>query len=336
MKSNFLKLVALLLLLVMMLSACGAPANEPSGDNQTSEEPTTEADTSNDIYIEREDKEVKNILMIGNSFCYYYVEELCGIASADGYELTVANLYKSGAKIVEHVNSLKNDTRVATLFVTTSKGRNKIAMLNTKETLEYAEKKLKGEWDVISLQNSGAFSLLGDVENTEKNTLPQAKELYDYIKENYPEASLYWHQPWAYEIGYGKDKSEAYQMNDVEHRTSMHKINKNVAQNVANENGVKIMPTGDAWEIARKSEIVGTTLCQRKGINGDEGDYYHDGDIGGGQYLNACVWYEVLMGKSCIGNTWRPSYELSEEKIAILQAAAHEAVAAMYGPGYAE
>ena len=42
------------------------------------------------------------------------------------------------------------------------------------------------------------------------------------------------------------------------------------------------------------------------------------------------------MGKSCIGNTWRPKYELSEEKIAILQAAAHEAVAAVYGPGYAK
>ena len=96
------------------------------------------------------------------------------------------------------------------------------------------------------------------------------------------------------------------------------------------------MPSGDAWEIARKSEIVGTTLCQRLAINNGEGDYYHDGDIGGGQYLNACVWYEVLMGESCIGNTWRPPYELSEEKIAILQAAAHEAVAAVYGPGYAK
>ena len=59
----------------------------------------------------------------------------------------------------------------------------------------------------------------------------------------------------------------------------------------------------------------------------DKGDYGHDGDIGGGQYLNACVWYEILTGNSCVGNTFRPSYELSEEKIAVLQAAAHQAVA---------
>jgi hypothetical protein len=41
------------------------------------------------------------------------------------------------------------------------------------------------------------------------------------------------------------------------------------------------------------------------------------------------VWYEVLTGNSCIGNTWRPNYELSEERIAALQQAAHEAVANM-------
>ena len=208
MKSNFLKLTALLLLLVMTLTACGTPANEPSGDNQTSEEPTTEADTSNDIYIEREDKEVKNILMIGNSFCYYYVEELCGIASADGYELTVANLYKSGAKAYEHLDSLKNDTRIATFFVTNSKERRQIAKLTTKETLEYAEKKLKGEWDVISLQgNSDSYSLIGDMESAMQTSQAPVKELYDYIKENNPSATLYWHQTWSYEIGYGKDRS---------------------------------------------------------------------------------------------------------------------------------
>ena len=333
MKSNLLKLTALLLLFVMMLSACGAPV----GTSESTEEDTTEVDTSNDIYIEREDKEVKNILMIGNSFCYYYVEELCGIASADGYELTVANLYKSGAKAYEHLDSLKNDTRIATFYVTNSKQRKEMGRLTTKETLEYAKKKLKGDWDVITLQgSSGSYALIGDMENAMKTSQAPVKELYDYIKENYPNATLYWHQTWSYEIGYGKDRSEEYQMNDAEHRASMYNINKALAYKIAEENDVRLVPSGDAWQIARANELIGTTMCKRLGVNDGEGDYYHDGDIGGGQYLNACVWYEVLMGKSCLGNTWRPPYELSEEKIAILQAAAHEAVAAVYGPGYAK
>ena len=169
-----------------------------------------------------------------------------------------------------------------------------------------------------------------------EETFKYATKLYNYIKENHSEATLYWHQTWAYELGYGKDKSEAYQMNTIDHQKNMYQIKKDTAYAVAEQNNVRIVPTGDAWEIARKSEIVGRTLCQRLAINNGEGDYYHDGDIGGGQYLNACVWYEVLMGESCIGNTWRPDYELSEEKIAVLQAAAHEAVAAVYGPGYAK
>lgn len=72
-------------------------------------------------------------------------------------------------------------------------------------------------------------------------------------------------------------------------------------------------------------------MTARLGVNGNLGDMYHDGDIGGGQYLTASVWFEILTGRSCIGNTYRPDYELSEEKIAALQQAAHEAVAMMNG-----
>ena len=93
------------------------------------------------------------------------------------------------------------------------------------------------------------------------------------------------------------------------------------------------VPSGEAWKIARQSSVV-DILCHRLAVNNGEGDYYHDGDIGGGQYLNACVWFETLSGQSCIGNTYRPvytyagqEYTLSEDMIAILQQAAHEAVA---------
>ena len=88
-----------------------------------------------------------------------------------------------------------------------------------------------------------------------------------------------------------------------------------------------------AWQLARADERIGDVLCDRAS---DGGDGTHDGDIGGGQYLNACVWYEVLLRKSCIGNTFRPSYALSEEKILVLQQIAHQAVAAIYGEDYAK
>ena len=68
----------------------------------------------------------------------------------------------------------------------------------------------------------------------------------------------------------------------------------------------------------------GDTLCNKKGQN--SGDNYHDGDTGGGQFLNACVWFEILTGKSCVDNTFKPSYSLSETKRAALKSAAHQAV----------
>ena len=337
---RFIRLLALLLAFLFLFSACGAPSDEvvDTSGSDTKAPEGSEEDTGDqkelEIYIEREDKEVKNILMIGNSFCFYYVEELCGIAKADGYELNVANLYKSGAPLSVHYNSFMNDTKDATLYLTNSQKRREWGPHTFKEALDFANERLGGDWDVISLQGNSYYAWLGDLEQHTSNSLTYAEKLYDYIRETHPDATLYWHQMWAYEVGYNQGENK--QVKTVEHRTSMYEIRKAASYTIAEKTGVRIMPTGDAWEIARKNALIGTTLCQRKSVKNGEGDYYHDGDIGGGQYLNACVWYEVLMGESCVGNTWRPTYDLSEEKIAILQAAAHDAVAAVYGPGYAK
>ena len=66
--------------------------------------------------------------------------------------------------------------------------------------------------------------------------------------------------------------------------------------------------------------------------------------------MNACVWYEIITGKSCLKNTYRPTYKasillsdelnsklkvtlnsseyvLNDELVSILQNSAHEAVA---------
>ena len=102
-----------------------------------------------------------------------------------------------------------------------------------------------------------------------------------------------------------------------------------IALEMCEQHKVDRVPAGDAWQIVRNETFVGDTLCGKNG--NDYGDYHHDGDTGGGQYLNGCVWFEVLTGKSCIGNTWRPDYALAEEKIPVLQQAAHKAVAAAYG-----
>lgn len=43
-----------------------------------------------------------NILMIGNSGCHYYVEELYGMLEAAGTQANVCNVYYDGCKLEQH------------------------------------------------------------------------------------------------------------------------------------------------------------------------------------------------------------------------------------------
>ena len=139
-------------------------------------------------------------------------------------------------------------------------------------------------------------------------------------------SKLYWQQHNAYQIGF---TGTSHSVTSAEEQQADADMFHQRSKLIAEKYNVEWVPRGDAGMIARANPVVGDTLCARLGINGNLGDNSHEGDIGGGQYLTACTWFEVLFGQSCIGNTWRPNYALSEEKIAALQQAAHEAVANM-------
>ena len=112
-------------------------------------------------------------------------------------------------------------------------------------------------------------------------------------------------------------------------------IDRDYALLMAEEYGIGRVNLGEAWQNVRRGGY--DNLCARLIINNGEGDYYHDGDIGGGQYLTACTWFEVITGQSCIGNTWRPNdYHLNEKKALALQQHAHNAVAAFHGEDYVQ
>lgn len=107
--------------------------------------------------------------------------------------------------------------------------------------------------------------------------------------------------------------------------------------------GLERVNLGEAWQeyraVANASSTDGLedTLCARLGktVSGTphEGDFAHDGDVGGGQLLNACVWYEILTGLDCRDNDYSPTYTyggktftLSDELVTALKEAAHKAV----------
>ena len=181
---------------------------------------------------------------------------------------------------------------------------------------------------MITLQQSGNPKWVDDFAKLEQSCDPYVKNIYDYLKTNHPDAKLYWHETWSWAVGYPADK-DVKKVANVAQQTKQYNNMHTMGQRVCQENGVDVVPVGSAWQIARGNPQVGDTLTKT--------DLAHDGDIQGGQYLNACVWFETLTGRSCIGNTWRPdAYELSEERILQLQQIAHQAVAEVYGENYAK
>ena len=298
-----------------LLTACGGasstPETEPTeGVKKPAMNGYQKSDPSQDDTI--------NILMIGNSFCYYYADELVGMAAANGIKLRVSNIYYSGCTLTQHYNWWKQNESNYAFITHDENGRTEIKGAN----LDYCLK--QANWDVISLQVGSKDVLNKSVEQVLEDTRQIRAELWEYIKGHFPMSKYYWHHTWSYQLGcerYGVLWSEVSQQHDRD------QYNATLAKSICVENDLLRVPSGPAWRIVRDGGY--DNMCARMGVNGGLGDYYHDGDTGGGQYLNACVWFETVLGQNCIGNTFRPNYTLSEDLITIFQKAAHDAVAQM-------
>jgi hypothetical protein len=318
-----------------------------------------------------ENKKKLNLLMIGSSFCYYYVKELVAIAATIGIDLTIGNIYHSGAKIGVYGDPTKDaydkwitsdpQTKALNLYIT-DKTERKTALGGSSseykahtfnECISY-----RTDWDIITIQHHfGASDKLQDCyNNINEGSYGGLQIIINKIKEYMPNAILGMQEEWAYGLGHEEIDG------DEEKQEKTYRVIQNVTKRIANEYKLFYVPTGDAWQYARKNTLVGDNLNRRilgPGFNvlttnpsdTGVGDYYHDGDIGGGRYLNACVWFEILFGQSCIGNTYRPEYPVTsdkapnldpnynkinssntndnEEYIKILQEAAHKAVLLM-------
>lgn len=277
---------------------------------------------------------VMKVLMIGSSYCFYFCDELYAIAHADGVEMKIGNLYINGGLIKQHYEQLTANEPIYWYIVNDVNGRNRQMEFKLQDALA-AE-----DWDVVTNQESyhPGYGILNPNDNAE--SCHYAKLMFDYCKERFPNAKHYWQAVWAKEVGFMgpptpenrannyANVEEVYQVRTKEKQTLTYEFIRDNSKQVCEENQVPAIPTGLAWQIAREDLRVGDTLCMA--------DKTHDGEEQGGQYLNACVWYEVLTGNSCIGNTWRPEYALPEAKLLAIQQCAHKAVAEVYGEDYAK
>lgn len=310
------RLLALILCLACTMGLMAGCAEHPI--ETIPEETVTMETTLNPNIMQKSDPaqdDTLNILMIGSSFCFYYVEELWGMLNEAGIKARVCNVYYSGCPLKSHWEWWKSGEANYEFYVTDENGRVGTEETNLKYCLE------QENWDIISLQESTHEIRNNGAEKHFNNTQSMLSDLWGYIKEQFPMSRYFWHQPWAYQVGADKN---GIKMMDINQQLAHTLPLKDYAVRVCKAFDLERVNTGEAWHIVRQGGY--DELCARTGTPNNKGDYSHDGDIGGGQYLNACVWYEIITGKNCADNPWRPNYALDENLIPTLQQAAHQAV----------
>ncbi len=279
----------------------------------------------------KKNSSVMNVLMIGNSYCYYYVEELYEMAKAAGIDMRVCNVYAGGCPLEKHYTWWKKGESHYQYFETFNSNQIKAEPVDLEWCLR------QRDWDVISLQLGGDTMRKYTADQVLELTRGYRTALYGYLKERFPKARFFFHQTWTYEIGH--TKPDGFVMKDLAQQIAHTENVRQMGRGICREDRVDCINTGDAWELYRAfcdEKGIPHNLCARLGTGNPlhSGDGTHDGDVGGGQYLNACVWYEILTGLDCRENPYVPVYFYEGKEYGLnegvhvtdLQNAAHRAV----------
>ena len=261
--------------------------------------------------------ETVNILLIGNSLSTTVPEELYQIAKAAGINVTVTDLYHAGRRIWHHLEFYENKAEEYEYRVYNDMGfwfHGDIKTSN--EAFEYRD------WDFVSLQDFFTMAHASDVESALKNHEADTDTYVGIMKKHFPNAKLFYFEHWAWQVGQST-------IPDTETQKAFQAVINETSHYLANKHDMTLIPVGEAFALAREDERIGDTLCKPD-------DNLHDNGPTGGQYLNGCVFFEVMFQTSCIGDTWRGSNAPSEEIHIIMQQHAHNAVAAVYGEDFAK
>lgn len=278
------------------------------------------------------------LLTVGNSFSQNATRQLGNLVTNAGHVLIHQPIVVGGASLELHWGR-------AAAFEKDPASTNGL----------YGKQSLKQHlvalpWDFVTIQQASIKS--HDVATYR----PFAKQLHDYIKRHAPKAEVLMHQTWAYreddprfapatpKAGEPKSQAEMYQQLSLAYAT------------IADELGIRRLPVGDAFYLADTHPKWGyqpdakydfknkdqTALPDQthslhvgwrkaKGKDGKESlsmDGHHANMAG--EYLGACVWFEVLYGENVVGNTF-VTPGLDKTYARFLQETAHKAVLASAG-----
>ena len=257
------------------------------------------------------------ILAIGNSFsddATQYLPDL--LEAADIHNVIIGRLYIGGCTLERHCREFKDN------------GHEYVYLKSTNNKWETIKKYKQGtfmdgvgdeRWDIITMQQGSPKSGRWDSYD------PWLGTLIEIVRKNCPnpEATIVWHQTWAYASTY-TNRNFANYAYDQQYMFDSIQICVDKARKAYN---VPIaIPSGPAVQLMR-----GTSLKTEKELTRDgfHMDYKYC------RYLTACVWFESLIrpvfGVSVKGNSFRNAgtdNEVTDKEAALMQKVAVKAVRA--------
>ena len=245
-------------------------------------------------------KDTLRVLAIGNSFSQDAIEQnLYSLAAADGKVLIIGNMYIGGCSLERHYQNSRNNAPDYEYRKIEGGVRNNRRHMTLEKAL--ADEK----WDYVSFQQASHFS--GKAETYE----PFLTDLISYVAARVPaDTKFLFHQTWAYE-----STSDHYAFPDYDRdQQKMYKLIIDCSKKACKDHKLTVVPAGTAVQNLRGT-FLGDHITR---------DGYHM-DLNYGRYLVACTWYEVLFGKSPVGNAF-VRQGLDEKTAQATQKAAHAAV----------
>lgn len=278
------------------------------------------------------------LFTVGNSFSGNATRFLPGLAKAGGHTLVLRTASVGGASLELHWRKAeaheKDPQDPAGLYASKKGLREELAV---------------EPWDFVTIQQASIKS--HDIETYQ----PYARRLRDYIKEHAPGAEVLVHQTWAYRVDDPRF-SKPPKAGEPGTQAAMHAGLTRAYRTLARDLDLRIIPVGDAFHRADTDPTRGfrpdTTFEPNAAMPPALPDQTHSLHVGwrwvekdgspqlqmdghhanaAGEYLGACVFYEVVFDEDVTANTFVPN-GLDAEYAAFLRQTAHATVAATRVP----
>ncbi|WP_420149024.1 DUF4886 domain-containing protein [Spirosoma sp.] len=250
------------------------------------------------------------LFMIGNSFSQNASKYLPELSKEGGHALVIGRAEIGGSSLQRHWDHAEASEQNPDDPKGKPYGGKSLKTLLAERT-----------WDVVTIQQASILS--GDVETYR----PYARKLYEYVKKLQPNATVVFHETWAYRTD-SKDFSRITQGDSAKNAQQMWEHLRAAYHTIADELSIPIIPNGDAfWRINSSSKWAYKADNQfdpRQATSPSLPDQTHSLHVGywwnkdklafdshhanaAGCYLGGLVWYSFLFGESPVKLTYRPA-----------------------------